>query len=257
MRSVRLYLDILWLDLYARSQYRADFLIGLCAALLQHSVTLATLWLIFQQVPALGGWSAAQAAVLYGLFAMAMGLVNLLGAGLRDLPGLVEAGELDGLLILPVHPYVQLLPRFNPNAVGDLAVGAVVIALSGGVVWSLPVVLYGLLAVVCGAAILLGMLTAVYALSFWVRQPGVTNGVEQLTELARYPAGIYPRWVQVLITWIFPVAFASFYPASVLTGVGAVPLWMGLLAVPMAGAALAAGAAMWRFGLSKYEGTGS
>jgi len=260
MRTIKLYLDLLWLDLLVRSQYRADFFIGIGAALLQHSVTLATLWLIFAKVPALGGWSAAQAAVLYALFSLAMGLVNLAGAGLRELPFMVEFGELDGLLIQPANPFFQLLPRFNPMSLGDLVTGAVVLVLSAGpagIEWHLVTVLFCILAILCGAAVLMGILTAVYSLSFWIHQPGLSGGVEQVTQLAQYPANIYPRWVQVLITWVFPVAFASFYPAAVLTQAQAMPLPMGLLAVPIAGLALGLGAWLWHLGLSKYEGTGS
>jgi len=78
------------------------------AALLQHAVTLGTLWLIFLKVPALGGGNATQAVVLYAIFSIAMGLVNLLGAGLRGLPNLVETGVRDGLLVLPASAFFQL-----------------------------------------------------------------------------------------------------------------------------------------------------
>lgn len=260
MRTIRLYLDLLWLDFYARSQYRTDFFIGLMTAVLLHAGTLGTLWLIFLRVPALGGWNAPQAAVLYALFSIAMGLVNLLGAGLRDLPNQIEQGELDGILILPANPYFQMLPRFNPMSLGDILIGVVVLAAGSGpagVRWTVPSLLYCLLAVLCGAAILMGLLTTVYSLAFWVRQPGVTGGVEQLMQLARYPSGIYPRWVQILITWVFPVAFASFFPAGVLTRATQISLLQGLLAVPVAALAVGAGVLTWTRGLRRYEGTGS
>ncbi|HWI63934.1 MAG TPA: ABC-2 family transporter protein [Symbiobacteriaceae bacterium] len=260
MRTIGLYFDLLWLDFQARSQYRVDFFIGIGAAVLQHTVTLATLWVIFGKVPALGGWNGAQAAVLYALFTMAMGLVNLTGSGLRELPGLVEQGELDGLLILPANPYFQLLPRFNPASLGDVLLGVAILVVGAGpagIQWSPGAVVYCIIAVLCGTAVLLGLLTGLYALAFWVRQPGVTHGVEELTQLARYPTGIYPRWVQILITWIFPVSFASFYPAAVLTRVGSVPLWQGALALPAAGLAAGLGAWLWHRGLRAYEGAGS
>lgn len=260
MRNLRLYFDLLWFDLLARSQYRADFVIGILATALQHATSLATLWLVFRQVSALGGWSASQAMLLYGLFSLGLGLVNLLGGGLRWLPGMVESGELDGILVQPAGPLVQLLPRFNPGALGDLLVGVSVLVLAAGpagVAWTPLTVIFCVLAVITGAGILMGVLTAVYSLAFWVHQPGITHGIEEMTQLGRYPAGIYPRWIQILMTWIFPVAFASYYPAAVLTGASGVPLWVGLMGVPMAAVTLAAGALAWRLGLTRYEGTGS
>lgn len=260
MRTVRLYLDLLWMDLYARSQYRVDFLLGLSTSLLEHGVTLGTLWLIFQQVPSLGGWNNAQAAVLYSLLSLCMGLVNLLAPGLRMLPYLVEQGELDGILVLPASPYVQMLPRFSPNAAGDLLLGIAVLAISGrasGILWTPLSLLFLLFSVVCGTAVLLGLLTAVYSLSFWVRKPGITHGVEELAQMARYPAGIYPRWVQIVITWVFPVTFASYYPAAVLTKATAPSPGYPLLALGATAMAVGAGVILWRLGLRKYEGSGS
>lgn len=260
MRSVVLYVDLLKMQLVARGQYRADFLTGVAASILQHMATLGTLWLIFAQVPALGGWNVAQAVVLYGVFSLTLGLTNFLASGLRDLPTMVRQGELDGFLVQPASAYVQLLPRLNLNAISDVVVSLTVLlgaAQSAGVRWTLPVAAYALLAVVCGTAIFLGFLTAVYSISFWSPYPGLMAGVEGLTQLARFPAGIYPRWLQAIITWVFPVAFAGHYPAAVLTGAEAVPWWMALAGLGLAAAALGAGAFMWRWGLSRYEGSGN
>lgn len=260
MRSVFLYLDLLRMQLVARGQYRVDFLTGVVASVLQHMATLGTLWLIFAQVPALGGWNVAQAAVLYGFFSLTLGLTNVLASGLRELPGLVRQGELDGFLVQPASAYVQLLPRLNLNAISDVVVSLTVLlgaAQTAGVRWTLPLAAYALLAVLCGTAIFLGFLTAVYSISFWTPYPGLMGGLEGLTQLARFPAGIYPRWLQVIITWVFPVAFTAHFPAAALTGAEAVPWWSALAGLGMAAAAIGAGAAMWRWGLSRYEGAGN
>lgn len=86
MRELRTHVDLLRIQLVARSQYRADFWIGISAAVLQHGATLAVLWLVFAQVPDLGGWNVYQAAVLYGFFSLCLGLANLLASGLRNCP---------------------------------------------------------------------------------------------------------------------------------------------------------------------------
>lgn len=130
-------------------------------------------------------------------------------------------------------------------------------AQTAGVRWTLPMAVYALLAVLCGTAIFLGFLTAVYSICFWTPYPGLMGGLEGLTQLARFPAGIYPRWLQGIITWVFPVAFTGHVPAAVLTGAEAVPWWTVLASLGMAAAALGAGAIMWRWGLSRYEGAGN
>jgi ABC-2 type transport system permease protein len=74
-------------------------------------------------------------------------------------------------------------------------------------------------------------------------------------EMAKYPLTIYGRGVTFLLTWVFPFAMASFYPASHLLGRD-----VGLLAWAspfVAAILLAIGYRFWRFGLGYYAGTGS
>lgn len=261
MRNATLYLNQLRVQLVALSHFRLDFWIGICASVLQHGASLAVLWLIYRQVDALGGWGPYQAMLLYALYSLAWGLATFLGGGLRELPGLVMQGELDSVLILPMSPYVKLLPRLNLSALGDVVVAVVILVLAAGpagVEWSPATGLFTLVAVVCGTAILLGFLTLLYALSFWVPYNGLMIGAERVTGLARYPATIYPRWLRAAITWVLPVTFASHYPASILT-LGDYGKFAagGLAAATAAACLLGAGALVWRQGLRRYEGSGS
>ncbi len=260
MRQLRTYLDLLRIQLISRSQYRADFWIGIFSSLLYHATTLAVIWLIFIQVPVLGGWNVYQAAVLYGFFSLCMGLANLLASGLRQLPQLVLQGELDGVVVLPASPYVQLLPQLNLPAMGDVVVALVVLissAGSAGVSWTLLAAAHALLWVVCGTAILIAFMTGLYAMAFWVSYPHLMQGLEGLTHLARYPASVYPPWLRALVTWVFPVAFASHYPALQLTGAEGVPPWGWVGGVAAALGTMFVSSLLWRAGLRRYEGAGS
>lgn len=260
MHQLRTYLDLLRIQLLSRSQYRVDFWIGIVSSLLQHGATLAVLWLIFAQVPALGGWTVYQAMVLYGYFSLCVGLANVLANGLRELPQLVLQGELDGILVLPASPYVQLLPRLDLSALGDVAIALVVLissAAAAGVSWSPLIAAQALLGVVSGTAILVGFMTGLYALAFWVRYPQLMHGLEGLTHLAQYPVTVYPPWLRAIITWVIPVAFASYYPAAQLTGAEAMPAWGWSGGIAAAVTAVCCGRLLWHIGLRKYEGTGS
>ena len=83
----------------------------------------------------------------------------------------------------------------------------------------------------------------------------IMDCVNSFQEFAFYPISIYPKIIGFILTWIFPYAFASFYPAdyflhmqygilSVLTPVIAILLWIIALRV-------------WKWGLKNYESTGS
>lgn len=251
---------ILRTEFVARLLFRADFVTGLFVAIFQHMVTLSLLWLIFLQVPQLGGWNGYQAAVLYALFSLALAFPNLVAGGLRRLPDLIRTGDLDGLLVQPVSLYLQLLPQFNMGALGDIIVSvAVLVVASGpaGVVWSLSAVLVALFGILCGAGIFLGFLTLLYSIGFWVPYANLMGSMEEVAQFARYPARIFPRWVQVVITWVLPVTFASYYPAAIITRAEETAAWMGLVALPAAAVMLLLGMLVWRQGLLRYESSGN
>jgi ABC-2 type transport system permease protein len=66
---------------------------------------------------------------------------------------------------------------------------------------------------------------------------------------------MYNRGISVLLTWIIPFGFASFYPASYILDrdVGLLA-WAGVV---IAVVLLVLGYRFWLFGLRHYTGTGS
>ncbi len=74
-------------------------------------------------------------------------------------------------------------------------------------------------------------------------------------DFAKYPLTIYHKSIEILMTWLIPYGFASFYPASFLLGrdVGMLA-WLGpVVAIVL----LMIGYRFWLFGLRHYSGTGS
>ena len=56
------------------------------------------------------------------------------------------------------------------------------------------------------------------ALVFW--SPGVlfTWVFDGLFQMARYPLGMYPGWLRLVLTWIVPVGVITTIPVEALTG---------------------------------------
>jgi ABC-2 type transport system permease protein len=111
-------------------------------------------------------------------------------------------------------------------------------------------------AVVSGAVIFfaINLITGVSA--FWIIDSiPVMGAVFENYLFAHYPLTIFPRAIQVMLTWVIPYAFTSFYPASFLLGRDVGPLvWLSpLIALVL----LVIGYRLWLVGLRRYEGTGS
>jgi ABC-2 type transport system permease protein len=83
----------------------------------------------------------------------------------------------------------------------------------------------------------------------------VTRAVFDNYLFAQYPLTIYPRAINIVLTWLIPYGFTSFYPATYLLGRdSSLVVWLGPV---VAAVLLVLGYQFWRFGLRHYAGTGS
>ncbi len=73
--------------------------------------------------------------------------------------------------------------------------------------------------------------------------------------MARYPVGIYPGWLRLVLTWIIPVGLMTTVPAQALAG-DLVPATL-LGSVALAAALLAAASLLFRIGLRRYASASS
>ena len=106
-----------------------------------------------------------------------------------------------------------------------------------------------------GAMILIG------ALSFWTMRTGEIGDVfyYNLRELTHYPLLIYPKWIQYLLTFLFPWAFINYYPSLIILGKAesGFEQMLGYLS-PLVGAfVLSLGIFVFYLGLRRYASAGT
>lgn len=264
--SLRFYLGLLPAFIRASVQeavaYRANFWISLLHASLNFATGVLGLLVLFGQVEQIRGWDLPAALALLGVYLTLGGLRSLVfGPSLDSLAGLdgdVWSGRLDTTLLQPVATqFLASVRRWQPLALLDLLPGLVIIAVS---FWQLRVemtpadIAAFLLALVAALFILYALLLAATALIFWA--PGVlfTWIFDSVFQMARYPLGLYPGWVRLLLTWVVPVGLITTVPAEALTG----QLDGGLLAATVALALMLTLAAslLFRRALTRYESVG-
>ena len=76
------------------------------------------------------------------------------------------------------------------------------------------------------------------------------------SDFAKYPAAIYNRLVQNIITYIIPFALTSYYPALFILR-GENPLFNLGMPVLASAVLMGIGIAVWHRGLRAYESAGS
>ncbi|NTU79123.1 MAG: ABC transporter permease [Chloroflexales bacterium] len=260
-RYIRLYWAFLLNRLKILMEYRLNFLIGASSTLVLEATSLLALWVVVRQVPDLNGWTLDEILLIYGLLVLAKSISHMFADNLWTLGwAYIRSGQFDRFLVRPIDPLFHLLAdRFCHDGIGNFVIGSALVAKA----WAglaIPVTALNLtylgLAVLSGGAIFiaLNLITAVSA--FWITNSiPVILVVFNTSEFAKYPLAIYPRAIGILMTWLIPYGFASFYPASYLMGrdVGAVA-WLG---PPVAVALGFVAYRFWQFGLRHYVGSGS
>jgi ABC-2 type transport system permease protein len=131
--------------------------------------------------------------------------------------------------------------------------GAAVIQL--GVTLSLWQILTFLLTLLAGTLILYAILLVFAALIFW--SPGVlfTWVFDGIFQMARYPLGMYPGWLRLMLTWIIPVGVITTIPAQALTG--SLSAQSLILSLGLAATLFLLASALFRFGLKRYASASS
>lgn len=241
-------------------EYRGEFLISALNSLLAFGSGFVVLYAVFSNVSELGGWAFEEGLILFGVFLIIEGYVAMfLQPNLSRLSEYVRLGTMDFILLKPINSQFFVSFRFiNIWAFPSLVLG-------------LGLVLYGMWAL--GALTLLAMgqfvlllipaLMIVYAVwcvlnttAFWWTQVENINLIfRTFFEAGRFPVTAYPRWLQVVLTAVVPVAFMTTVPAQ--AAFSEITLATTLMSWAVALGALFVSYAFWRYALSKYASASS
>jgi ABC-2 type transport system permease protein len=261
LRYARLYLYFLAQRFKILMEYRMNFFIGASSTVLLQAVGLLAIWVVMSQIPSLNGWSFDEVLMVYGLITLAKSINHMFADNLWTIGwGYIRPGNFDRFLVRPINPLFHLLAdRFCHDGIGNFLVGAALVAKAASdlhISWTALNLLYLIVAVLSGGGIFIALNLITATSSFWIIESiPVTQVIFNTHEFAKYPLTIYGKGISILMTWIIPYGFASFYPASYLLGRDAGWLaWAGPL---VAGLLLVISYQVWLFGLRHYSGTGS
>lgn len=260
------YPGLYWLFLKNRlkilMEYRMNFLIGATSTIMIQGAGLLTVWVIMSQIPDLNGWTLPQVLLIYGMITLSKSINHMFADNLWTLGRqYVRTGTFDRFMVRPIDPLFHLLAdRFCHDGIGNFLVGAVLVAIAAArldIAWTPLTVLYFALMTLSGGLIFIALNLITSVSGFWLMDSvPVTRVVFEMHEFAKYPLTIYPQAISIILTWLIPYGFASFFPAAYLMGED-IPFWLAWGAPLVAVALLAIGLQVWRFGLRHYGSTGT
>jgi ABC-2 type transport system permease protein len=242
--------------------YRANFWISLLHSLLNLGTGVLGVVVLFGQVQTIQGWDLASALALLGVYLTVGALRGLfLGPSLDSMAGMdgeVWTGTFDFTLLRPTDTqFLASFRRWHPFALVDLALGlgvlgVALVQLQQSLAWTHLVTFF--LALAAALAILYAVLLAFCALVFW--SPALFTWIfDSLFQMARYPVGLYPGWLRLVLTWVVPVGIITTVPAQALSGDLSLAMLVGSLLLALG--LLAGASALFRLGLRRYASASS
>jgi ABC-2 type transport system permease protein len=251
------------LSLQREMAFQANFYINLLHTVLNLFSGLAGVSILFGQVASFQGWTYPQALTLLGVYMLFGALLDInLWPSLNTMGGLdgeVWVGSFDFTLLKPLN--TQFLVSFRNWDLWQLVNLALGLAVLGrglhllgeqlALVNILVFVLMLCVALIFGYSILLFLESGVF---YYLGAP-LTWVFSAIMYTGRFPIGIYPEWIRLLLTWVVPVGFMVTIPTQALLG-SASP---GLLAagIGLAGLLFVAASAFFRRSLRKYASASS
>lgn len=245
--------------------YRSSFASDLFATVMVGLAELGELYVIFHNVPVLGGLTFTQALLVFALSNICFSLSDMVVGHLDTLPRYLRAGTIDTFYVRPLSLLGQLvtseisLRRFGRLGV---AVAVLVIALRQNEIHWTPATLALLpVTIVAGTFIMAGLFVTASALQFFlVEGPEFTNAFTYGGSYAsQQPGAIFPRPLRILFTFVVPATFVAYLPSVVILGLPGspgLPAWLGWLAPLAAPAIWGVALSLWRLGTRHYQGGG-
>jgi ABC-2 type transport system permease protein len=218
--QLRLYPVLIWARIRSQLQYRLSFAFMVAGSFALTLVDFLTILVLFQHMPALGGWSLEEVAFLYGSAYVSFKATDAAIGHLETLPAMVRMGTLDTLLIRPLGSLYQVITAdFALRHIGAVSQGVIILAYAISqlsIEWDA-----GRLAVFISMLISSGLIFG----SIWVIGTTIVfwtagNGLEYLNSITyggnqavSYPLNIYAGWLRRLVMFVIPLGFVNYFPS--------------------------------------------
>jgi len=258
MRFVRLAWLFLRVGIMNEVQYRLNFFVQILQSAIALAVGIVVLKVVFAYTDSLKGWSFPELLAVMGVYILTSGIIkSLIQPNMIRIIEEVRDGTLDFVLTKPEDAQALVSVReVRLWQMVDIALGGIVLVtavtdLHTTVGW-VAAGLFGV-ALIAGALMIYSFWLMLTTAAFWVvRMEHVIELFQGIYQAGRVPVDIYPRALQLSLTFLVPVSFAVTAPAEALTSRLTLTTLVG--AVLLAAALLVVSRLAWKFGLRHYTG---
>lgn len=263
MEHIKHYIDVslyhIKLAVLTMLEYPANFVGWLLSNPIQFILGFATIKFVVASFGTINGWDYGHLAFLYGIAVISHAFSMIFFVQGWFMGGYVVRGDFDRYMLRPLSVLFQFFfTRFNVVGFTDLIPGICVFAYGCHKVhfqWNIGNVMAVVLLIIGATLIRGGIYIIMGTFSFWTKSMNDFAGFTQefFDKTTMYPLSMYPRMMQIMLTYIIPIGWISYYPAKdLLSGVGTgavISLVIGAVTMTLA-------ALFFKVGLRSYESAG-
>ena len=241
--------------------YRADTIVNILLNIMWLGWELLSLSIIFSNTETLGGWGFGELIALLGVFRLVHTMmVVLVWPNTEKFNQSIRDGSMDYTILQPVNSmFLVTFSRISVWRLWDLIIAVILIVVgitrSGDVATPLSI-FYFILLTISGAVVIYSLWIVLIAFTFYFTK--FDNNVtllQALLDAGRYPVTVYPMWLQVIVTFIIPIAVATTIPLQALRqelGTSQVLMFLGIGI-----ASFLVASQIWKAGLKRYSSASS
>lgn len=264
MKKARLFFKMVWISFHSSLGRHSAPLAGIAGQWLYYGAFFALIWVGVSHFGGIFSWSAYQVLFLsaMNLFSYAIAAMFCYQACV-SLSEKIRGGTLDAALTKPVSPLLYEIYRgLNFGYMSHAALAVLVMVFASiqmrFAVSALSLILLGLMLI--GATLVqAALLIAASGISFFFHPNNPFFSIVLIVrEFTQYPISIYHGVVQALLTFVIPIGFVSFYPASAIFSVIAGSSMPRILPyfTPAVGIALLwLSVRLWNYASNRYQST--
>lgn len=258
MNPLKLWRKSLGIEISTEMSYKTNFIIKSFALLFSDTIGPLVILLIYTNTAGIPGWSFEQFILFQGTLILTLGINHLCFMMFPNyVVGAVRRGTFDKYLIKPFNPLIYLtFSSWDLEGVAEVLTG---IALVIFAIWKLQLfsttIIFYIILIIVAVLFLYAAMVMIGAMAFLVVKSWALFDVFfKMSDFGRYPISVYSGSLRFILTFIFPVAIAAFYPATLLIK-GLSFLTMIEITLPVIGF-LIVSLFFWNLAMKKYTSAG-
>lgn len=263
MRYIRLVIMFFKATLQNEMAYRFNFIINILNSVLGLAAGIGGIYILYANKETLNGWSFLETLALLGVYMTVQASKALVfGPSFNKLAGMggeIETGTFDNTLLRPIPVQFHISVRsWSIWAVFDFIIGigiTITAATQLGIKYSILDVAAFVISLAISLAIIYSVMLFLSSVAFWYRGTFLLWILDDILQTGRYPVGIYPGFIKLILTWVIPVGFIVTVPAEILTGKSSYV--MPACGVALAAVLFVAASVFFRRSLNKYTSASS